>query len=353
MTPAGAAIADVGYAPSPNRYGTMSYRRAGRSGLQLPAISLGLWRHFGGVLDRVGARDLIGYAFDRGITHFDLANNYGTPPGAAESLLGRLLAHEFRAHRDEMIISTKAGYRMWPGPHGIDGSRKYLLASLDQSLMRLGLDYVDVFYSHRYDANTPLEETMGALAQAVRSGRALYVGISSYPVAETREAHRLLREMGVACTLHQPSYSLINRWIEQDGTADTCVEFGIGIVAFSSLAQGVLSAKYSRGDWSGTRASDHNTLRGGHLDPATLGAAQQLAELAEARGMSSAQLALAWVLSRRGVTSTVIGVRDRRQLEDNLEALDHLALDRDLLAAIDAATAGAQLNLHPRAEGWL
>lgn len=341
------------YEAAAGRYATMPYRRAGRSGLQLPAISLGLWRHFGGILDHAEARDLIGHAFDRGITHFDLANNYGTPGGAAETLFGSLLAGDFRPYRDEMIISTKAGYRMWPGPYGIDGSRKYLLASLDQSLHRLGLDYVDVFYSHRYDPLTPLEETMGALAQAVHSGKALYVGISSYPAEETRKAHAILRHMGVSCTLHQPSYSLINRWIETDGTASACADLGMGIVAFSSLAQGVLSAKYSSPDWTGTRAADHNTLRGRHLEGETLAAAERLATIATSRGQSPAQLALAWVLSRPGVTSTVIGVRNREQLADNLGALDNLAFNAADLAAIDAATADAQLNLHPRAEGWL
>jgi L-glyceraldehyde 3-phosphate reductase len=353
MTDAATLAATAQYAPAADRYARMPYRRAGRSGLQLPAISLGLWRHFGGVLDVSEAQALIGYAFDRGITHFDLANNYGTPPGAAEALLGQLLAADFRAHRDELIISTKAGYRMWPGPHGVDGSRKYLLASLDQSLLRLGLDYVDVFYSHRHDPLTPVEETVGALVQAVRSGKALYVGISSYPERETREAHALLQAAGVACTLHQPSYSLINRWIETDGTAAACVDLGIGIVAFSSLAQGVLSAKYSRPDWTGTRATEANTLRAGHLDPGTLDAAAKLSAIARGRGQSPAQLALAWVLSRPGVTSTVIGVRNRAQLADNLGALDGLDLDHETLAAIDTATAGAQLNLHPRAEGWL
>jgi L-glyceraldehyde 3-phosphate reductase len=342
-----------GYEAAARRYDAMPYRRAGRSGLQLPAISLGLWRHFGGVLDLREASQMVGYAFDRGITHFDLANNYGTPGGAAEELLGRLLAADFRAFRDEMIIATKAGYRMWPGPYGIDGSRKYMLASLDQSLKRLGLDYVDVFYSHRYDAATPLEETAFALAHAVRSGKALYVGISSYPEPQAREMHALLAGMGVACTLHQPSYSLINRWIEADGTAAACIELGIGIVAFSSLAQGVLSAKYSRPDWSGTRASEAQTLRGGHMDAPTIEAAAQLASIAAERGMTPSQLALAWVLGRPGVTSTVIGIRNIAQLADNLGALDRLPLDAETLAAIDAATAEAQLNLHPRQEGWL
>ena len=225
------------------RYDSMQYRASGKSGLKLPVVSLGLWQNFGGTRDYPGAMEILGHAFDAGVTHFDLANNYGPPAGSAEELFGQVLARDFRPYRDEMIVSSKAGYTMWPGPYGDFGSRKYLLASLDQSLKRMGLDYVDIFYTHRYDPATPLEETMGALAQAVRSGKALYVGISSYPEKETREAYRILKELGVATTIHQPSYSMINRWFENDRTIDACGELGIGVIAFSPLAQGVLSGK--------------------------------------------------------------------------------------------------------------
>src|SRR5690554_5389488 len=265
------------YRAADARYDAMEYRRSGRSGLKLPVISLGLWQNFGGNRDYPSAFEILGYAFDQGITHFDLANNYGPPPGSSEELFGQVLARDFAPYRDEMIISTKAGYNMWPGPYGEFGSKKYLIASLDQSLERMGLDYVDIFYSHRFDPETPLEETMGALAHAVRSGKALYVGISSYPEQETREAHRLLKEMGVACTIHQPSYSILNRWIEDDGTIDACGELGIGVIAFSPLAQGVLSGKYNRGGKEGTRASAANSsLRQSHVEPRVLEAVGKL-----------------------------------------------------------------------------
>src|SRR5690606_15587918 len=262
------------YRASDARYDTMEYRRSGRSGLKLPAISLGLWQNFGGTRDYPSAFEILGYAFDRGVTHFDLANNYGPPPGAAEELFGQVLARDFRPYRDELIVSTKAGYNMWPGPYGEFGSRKYLLASLDQSLQRMGLDYVDIFYSHRYDPETPLEETMGALAQAVKAGKALYVGVSSYPEPETREAHHILRGMGVATTIHQPSYSVINRWIENDRTIEACGELGIGMIAFSPLAQGVLSGKYGSGaSKEGTRGANPNgSLRASHIEPRVLAA---------------------------------------------------------------------------------
>ena len=342
------------YRADPARYDSMQYRRCGRSGLKLPVISLGLWQNFGGTRDYPSAMEILGHAFDAGVTHFDLANNYGPPPGSSEELFGRVLARDFRPYRDEMIISTKAGYNMWPGPYGEFGSRKYVLASLDQSLKRMGLDYVDIFYSHRFDPETPLEETMGALAQAVRQGKALYVGISSYPEKETREAHRILKEMGVATTIHQPSYSIVNRWIENDRTIDACGELGIGIIAFSPLAQGVLSGKYNTGAHEGTRASNQNSsLRASHIEPRVLDAVQKLEPIARARGQSMVQLALSWVLRRPEMTSALIGVRNLEQLKDNLGVLNNLALSEDEIAAIDAATAEGQMELQPRPSGWL
>ena len=336
------------------RYDSMVYRRAGRSGLKLPAISLGLWQNFGGTRDYPSAMEILGYAFDQGITHFDLANNYGPPAGSSEELFGQVMARDFRPYRDEMIISTKAGYNMWPGPYGEWGSRKYLLASLDQSLKRLGLDYVDIFYSHRFDPETPLEETMGALAHAVKSGKALYVGISSYPEAQTREAHRLLKEMGVATTLHQPSYSVLNRWIENDHTIDACGELGIGVIAFSPLAQGVLSGKYNSGNVAGTRGENpQGSLRASHIEPRVLAAVDRLGEIAAARGQTMVQLSLAWVLRRPEMTSALIGVRTLDQLKDNLGALDNLDFTGEELAAIDDATRDGLMELQPRPQGWL
>lgn len=336
------------------RYDTMQYRRSGLSGLKLPVISLGLWQNFGGTRDYPTAMEILGYAFDQGITHFDLANNYGPPAGSSEELFGQVMARDFRPYRDELIISTKAGYTMWPGPYGDFGSRKYLLASLDQSLARMGLDYVDIFYSHRYDPETPLEETMGALAQAVQSGKALYVGISSYPEQQTREAYRILKQMGVATTIHQPSYSMINRWIENDRTIDACGELGIGMIAFSPLAQGVLSGKYNAGGTSGTRGDNpQGTLRASHIEPRVLAAVDQLAEIARNRGQSMVQLALSWVLRRPEMTSALIGVRTLDQLKDNLGVLNNLELAPEEIAAIDAATKDGQMELHPRPSGWL
>ncbi len=306
------------YQASPARYEDMVYRRAGRSGLKLPAISLGLWQNFGGTRDYPGAFAILGRAFDAGITHFDLANNYGPPPGSAEELFGKVMARDFKPYRDEIIVSSKAGYHMWEGPYGEWGSRKSLIASCEQSLKRLGLDYVDVFYSHRYDPNTPLDETMGALATLVQQGKALYVGISNYPEAETREAHRILAELSVRPILHQPSYSALNRWIETDGTIDACGELGIGIIAFSPLAQGVLSGKYNSGDTKGSR------------------------------GQTLPQLALAWVLRRPEVTSALIGVRTLEQLDDNLGTLSNLDFTAEELAAIDKACAGGLTDGKPR-----
>lgn len=342
------------YAASPTRYESMVYRRCGRSGLKLPALSLGLWQNFGGNRDYPGAWDIFAAAFDAGITHFDLANNYGPPPGSSEELFGQVMARDFKPYRDELIISTKAGYRMWPGPYGEFGSRKYLLASLDQSLARLGLDYVDIFYSHRFDPETPLEETMGALAHAVRSGKALYVGISSYPQQETREAHRILAEMGVPCLIHQPSYSVLNRWIEADGTMDACGELGIGMIGFSPLAQGVLSGKYNRAGKAGTRAENSaGSLRPSHLEPNVLEAVEKLGEIAAARGQSMVQLALAWVLRREEMTSALIGVRTLEQLKDCLGVLSNLTLADEEIRAIDEATKGGLMDLQPRPSGWL
>ena len=342
------------YRADPARYDSMPYRRSGRSGLKLPVVSLGLWQNFGGTRDYPGAMEILGYAFDQGITHFDLANNYGPPAGSAEELFGQVLRRDFRPYRDEMIVSTKAGYNMWPGPYGEWGSRKYLMASLDQSLRRMGLDYVDIFYSHRFDPDTPLEETMGALADIVRQGKALYVGISSYPEQETREAHRILGEMGVATTIHQPSYSVLNRWIENDKTIEACGELGIGIIAFSPLAQGVLSGKYNRGNTEGTRGGNPNgSLRASHVEQRVLDAVEKFEEIARRRGQSTVQLALAWVLRRPEITSALIGVRTLEQLKDNLGVLDNLELSPEEIAAIDTATSGGQMELHPRPAGWL
>ncbi len=339
------------YRAAPGRYEEMQYRRSGRSGLKLPIVSLGLWQNFGGTRDHNTAMEILGYAFDQGVTHFDLANNYGPPAGSAEELFGKVLAREFHPYRDEMIISTKAGYDMWPGPYGEWGSRKYLLASLDQSLDRMGLDYVDIFYSHRFDPETPLEETMGALATAVHAGKALYVGISSYPEKETRAAHRILADMGVPCTIHQPSYSMLNRWIEDDGTIDACGELGIGVIAFSPLAQGVLSGKYNNGAASGTRADEKNSsLR--KIEPRVLEAVDKVGEIARSRGQSMVQLALSWVLRRREMTSALIGVRNLEQLKDNLGVLNNVDLSNDEIAAIDEAVKGGLLDNHPNPGRW-
>jgi L-glyceraldehyde 3-phosphate reductase len=342
------------YRAASARYDAMQYRHSGRSGLKLPVISLGLWQNFGGNRDYPSAFEILGHAFDAGVTHFDLANNYGPPPGSSEELFGQVMARDFKPYRDELIVSTKAGYNMWPGPYGEFGSKKYLIASLDQSLKRMGLDYVDIFYSHRYDPNTPIEETMGALAQIVRQGKALYVGISSYPEQQTREAYRILKEMGVATTIHQPSYSVLNRWIEDDGTIDACGELGIGMIAFSPLAQGVLSGKYNRGEKAGTRAENTNTsLRQSHIEPNVLDAVEKLGDIAKARGQTMVQLALAWVLRRKEMTSALVGVRTLDQLKDNLGVLNNLQLSDDEIRAIDDATKGGLMDLHPKPSGWL
>lgn len=326
----------MGYLPAENRYDAMRYNRCGRSGLLLPAISLGLWHNFGGVDTLENARAMVRRAFDLGITHFDLANNYGPPPGSAEETFGKLLAQDLRPYRDELVISTKAGYWMWPGPYGEWGSRKYLIASLDQSLKRMGLDYVDIFYSHRPDPTTPLEETMGALDFAVRSGRALYVGISSYTPEQTREAVRILRELGTPCLIHQPSYSMFNRWVEE-GLLDVLDEEGVGCIVFSPLAQGLLTDRYLQGIPADSRAGKPGGfLRPEQVTEDRIAKVRRLREVAQGRGQTVAQLALAWVLRRPTVTSALIGASRVSQIEDCVAALDNLAFSADELQAIEA-----------------
>ena len=333
------------YTPAADRYERMSYRRSGRGGLQLPAISLGLWHNFGHD-DRpleVG-RAIIRRAFDLGVTHFDLANNYGPPYGSAEENFGRILQEDLAPFRDELVISTKAGYDMWPGPYGEWGSRKYLLASLDQSLSRMGLDYVDIFYSHRFDPETPLEETMGALDTAVRQGKALYVGISSYSPAKTAEAYAILRELGAPFVIHQPSYSMLNRWIEE-GLLDTLGELGIGCIVFSPLAQGMLTDKYLDGIPEGSRATRHSSLSPDLITDEALEKIRALNEIAAARGQTLAQLALAWTLRDPRVTSALIGASSVSQLEANVAALDRLDFTEDVLAEIDRFANESGINL--------
>ena len=330
-----------------DRYACMPYRRVGRSGLQLPAVSLGLWHNFGDDAPLENQRAILRRAFDLGVTHFDLANNYGPPYGAAEANFGRVLAQDLSPYRDELVISTKAGYDMWPGPYGDLGSRKYLLASLDQSLARTGLDYVDVFYSHRFDPDTPLEETMGALDTAVRSGRALYAGISSYSPERTAEAAAILRAMGTPLLIHQPSYSMLNRWIEQS-LLDTLQEEGIGCIAFSPLAQGMLTDRYLDGVPEGSRASQGKSLSTDLLTDESLRHVRALGEIAAARGQSLAQMALAWALRDSRVTSVLIGASSVSQLEANVASTRHLGFEDDELTAIDAHAVEAGVNLWAR-----
>lgn len=333
------------YLPAENRYEAMTYRRCGRSGLQLPAISLGLWLNFGDDRPYELSRSLVLRAFDRGITHFDLANNYGPPYGAAEKNFGRVLACDLRRYRDELIISTKAGYDMWPGPYGNLGSRKYLLASLDQSLTRMGLDYVDIFYSHRVDPDTPLEETMGALDSAVRAGKALYVGLSTYPGDLTEKAVSILRDLGTPVVIHQPSYSMLNRWIEKD-LLGTLEQTGLGCIVFSALAQGLLTERYLHDVPEGSRAADRgHFLKRDMLNEENLDRVRALAAIARARGQSLAQMALAWVLRQPQVTSTLVGASSIDQLDENLAALDNLSFDSDELAEIDRYATEADVNL--------
>ncbi|MEU4193405.1 L-glyceraldehyde 3-phosphate reductase [Kribbella sp. NPDC026611] len=334
------------YVAAESRYDDqMTYRRTGRSGLLLPAISLGLWHNFGDDKPFATQRDILRRAFDLGVTHFDLANNYGPPYGSAETNFGTHFARDFKQYRDELIISTKAGYDMWPGPYGQGGgSRKYLLASLDQSLSRMGLDYVDIFYSHRFDPDTPLEETMGALDAAVRSGKALYAGISSYSADRTREAARILEELGTPLLIHQPSYSMLNRWIEED-LLDAVGELGVGVIAFSPLAQGVLTNRYLDGVPSDSRAAQGKSLDPDSLTDDTLQHVRALAEIAKERGQSVAQLALAWTLRDDRVTSALIGASSVAQLEDNLATVQNLKFSADELEAIDADAVEAGINL--------
>ncbi|MDQ2583412.1 L-glyceraldehyde 3-phosphate reductase [Saccharothrix yanglingensis] len=334
----------MAYQPAEQRYDRMTYRRCGRSGLKLPAVSLGLWHNFGDDRPLESGRAIVRRAFDLGITHFDLANNYGPPYGSAEVNFGRVLAEDLRPHRDELVISTKAGYDMWPGPYGNWGSRKYLLSSLDQSLGRLGLDYVDIFYSHRFDPDTPLEETVGALVSAVQQGKALYVGISSYSATKTREAAELLCAAGVPLLIHQPSYSMLNRWIERE-LLDALGELGVGCIAFSPLAQGMLTDKYLHGVPEGSRATQGKSLSGDLLSEANLAHVRALNEVAAARGQSLAQLALSWALRDARVTSVLIGASGVGQLEDNVAALDGPPLTDDELARIEEHAVDAGIDI--------
>jgi L-glyceraldehyde 3-phosphate reductase len=335
----------MNYSPASSRYDQMVYRQCGRSGLKLPALSLGLWHNFGhDVLFETG-QAICRRAFDLGITHFDLANNYGPPPGAAEETFARILRTDFSGHRDELVISTKAGYLMWPGPYGEFGSRKYMLASLDQSLKRLGLDYVDVFYSHRFDPTTPLEETMGALATAVHSGKALYVGVSSYSAARTADAAAILRAMGVNPLIHQPSYSMLNRWIEADHLLDRLATEGMGCIAFTPLAQGLLTNKYVSGVPAGSRATANKTLRPEFINEQTLTRIKGLNVIAQRRGQSLAQMAIAWVLRDPRMTTALIGASRPEQIEDCVGALANLNFDSKELLELERYAVESNVNL--------
>ncbi len=334
---------------NPNRYEQMQYRYCGKSGLQLPALSLGLWHSFGHGYAQDSQRALLRKAFDLGITHFDLANNYGPPAGSAEENFGRLLRDDFAAYRDEIIISTKAGYDMWPGPYGSGGSRKYLLASLDQSLKRMGVEYVDIFYSHRVDEKTPMEETAAALAQAVQSGKALYVGISSYSTERTQQMAALLREWKIPLLIHQPSYNLLNRWVDKTGLLDTLEDNGIGCIAFTPLAQGLLTGKYLSGIPEGSRMQrEGKKVRGlteKMLTESNLNSLRLLNEMAQQRGQSMAQMALSWLLKDHRVTSVLIGASRPEQIEENVQALNNLVFSEEELAQIDKHVADGELNL--------
>jgi L-glyceraldehyde 3-phosphate reductase len=334
----------MSFAAAGDRYDRMAYRRCGRSGLQLPAVSLGLWHNFGHDRPLDSQRAILRRAFDLGVTHFDLANNYGPPYGSAEENFGRLLEQDFRPYRDELIISTKAGYDMWPGPYGEWGSRKYLLASLNQSLRRLGLDYVDIFYSHRFDPETPLEETMGALDSAVRQGKALYAGISSYSAAKTREAAAILRDLGTPLLIHQPSYSMLNRWIE-DGLLDVLAEEGAGCIAFSPLAQGMLTDRYLHGVPEGSRVTEDSSFSRDLLTDEAMAKVRALNDLAAARGQTLAQAAIAWVLRDPRVTSALVGASSVAQLETNVAAIDRLDFTDEELAEIDRHATETGINI--------
>jgi L-glyceraldehyde 3-phosphate reductase len=332
------------YVAAPDRYDRMIYNRCGRSGLKLPAVSLGLWHNFGHNRPIDTSRAIVRRAFDLGVTHFDLANNYGPPYGSAEENFGRLMQEDLRPYRDELVISTKAGYDMWPGPYGEWGSRKYLLASLDQSLQRLGLDYVDIFYSHRFDPQTPLEETMGALDAAVRAGKALYVGISSYSAEKTREAASILDRLGTPLLIHQPSYSMLNRWIE-GGLLDALGDLGVGCITFSPLAQGMLTDRYLDGIPSDSRAAQHTSLDPAMISEEAIGHIRALNEIAAGRGQTLAQMALAWTLRDPRVTSTLVGASSVAQLEANVGALQRLGFDGAELAAIEPHAVDGGINI--------
>lgn len=333
------------YTASAQRYDSIQYNYCGKSGLKLPAISFGLWQNFGHNFSEQTSRSICRKVFDLGITHFDLANNYGPPPGSAESLFGRILKSDLSPYRDEMVISTKAGYHMWPGPYGEWGSRKYLISSLDQSLKRMGLDYVDIFYSHRFDPNTPLEETMGALDAVVRQGKALYVGLSSYNSKRTREAVNILNDLGTPCLIHQPSYSMLNRWVEDDGLFDTLEELGIGAIPFSPLAQGLLTNKYLTGIPEGSRATRGVSIRDGHLSDENLRRIRGLNEIAQKRGQTLAQMAIAWVLRDKRVTTALIGASSVEQLEDSFGALNNRVFSDEELKEIDVFAKDGDVNI--------
>lgn len=333
------------YQPNSERYDKMIYNRCGNSGLQLPAISLGLWHNFGGDTPHMLKREICQTAFDHGITHFDLANNYGPPPGSAETAFGEILRTDFKGYRDELIISSKAGYLMWDGPYGEFGSRKYLISSCDQSLQRMGLDYVDIFYSHRFDPNTPLEETMGALDSIVRSGKALYAGISSYNSKRTREAVAILNDLGTPCVIHQPSYNMINRWVERDGLKETLHDLGVGSIAFTPLAQGMLTNKYLKGISSDSRASQGKSLSQDFLTDQALENIRKLNEIAENRNQTLAQMAIAWVLRNGGITTALIGASRPSQVIDCVGAIDNLEFTNEELAQIDQYALDEDINL--------
>ena len=335
----------MSYSPAQDRYENMIYRRCGKSGVKLPAISLGLWHNFGEDTPHQTKRGICHAAFDNGITHFDLANNYGPPAGSAETAFGEILRTDFAGFRDELIISSKAGYDMWPGPYGEWGSRKYLIASCEASLKRLGLDYVDIFYSHRFDPDTPLEETMGALDQIVRSGKALYVGISSYNAEQTRQAVAILNDLGTPCLINQPSYNIINRWVENDGLKDTLADLGVGSIAFTPLAQGMLTNKYLKGVPEGSRATQGKSLDKNLLSSQAIENLVQLNNIAQARGQTLAQMAIAWVLREGGITSALIGASKPEQVIDCIGAISNLEFTNGELVAIDELAIEGNINI--------
>jgi len=335
----------MSYSPNPGRYNAMTYRKCGNSGLKLPAISLGLWHNFGEEFPLQTKREICRTAFDNGITHFDLANNYGPPAGSAELAFGEILKTDFSGYRDQLIISSKAGYDMWPGPYGEWGSRKYLIASCDQSLKRMGLEYVDIFYSHRFDPETPLEETMGALDHIVRSGKALYVGISSYNSQRTKEAVAILKDLGTPCLIHQPSYNMLNRWVEDDGLLDTLDELGVGSIAFTPLAQGLLTNKYLDGVPEASRANQGKSLDKQKITPALISDLKELNDIALKRGQTLAQMALAWVLRGGRVTTALIGASSSKQVLDCVSAIDNMTFTAEELSEIDRLSGDIGINL--------